>query len=386
MIVIIPSCRTIALNYLTPLIDRGARFIIVDDSHGSIKIDHPQFEVYNWQDRRKLLGPNEAAIPRGNGGCRNLGFYIAWKEADDDEIIIALDDDCVVESAEYIEQVESILTNSAKPSASGLGRHFNIFDLFENSELQTLFPRGFPYSRRLGYSPRTFENTVCGEVLFNVGLWRGEPDINAIDRVTQQRTRFPDARLNCKSVIVPTGMLISACAGNIQFRRAVIPAIYQLLMPVEIMPEWEINRYGDIWGGFIFKTLMDLREEFMSIGEPMVHHLRVGAVTENARKEHLGHLVNEEFLNLLDEVRNTIERANYLDMMTQLQQEFRRLASSTTPILRFYLTTLDKSLEAWISTLRSEQRGLCGSRPIDRRKSEHLKSMQSSVENPGDAE
>ncbi len=356
MIVIIPSCRTVTLSYLTPLIDRGARFIIVDDTQGSIEINHPQFEVYNWQDRTRLLGANEIAIPRGNGACRNLGLYIAWKEADDDEIIIALDDDCVVESAEFIEQVQSILTNTKKPSASGLGRHFNIFDLFENSELQSLFPRGFPYSRRLGYIPWTFESTVSGEVLFNVGLWRGEPDINAIDRVTRQRTRFPDARLNCKSVIVPPGVLISACAGNIQFRRAVIPAIYQFPMPVEIMPEWEINRYGDIWGGFILKTLMDLREEFMSIGEPMVHHLRVGAVTENTRKEHLGHLVNEEFLNLLDEVRNTIERANYLDMMTQLQQEFRRLAPSTTPILRFYLTKFAKSLEAWISALRSATR------------------------------
>ena len=356
MIVIIPTCRTITLNYLTPLIDEGARFIIVDDSYGSVKIDHPQFEVYNWQDRRRLLGPNEVAIPRGNGGCRNLGFYVAWKEADDDEIIIALDDDCVVESREFIEKVESILGYAEKPYALGFGQHFNIFDLFENSELQSLFPRGFPYSQRLGYNPRVFDESVSREVLFNVGLWTGEPDINAIDRIGRQCTTFPDVRLNCKSVIVPPGVLISACAGNIQFRRAIIPAIYQLTMPVEIMPQWDINRYGDIWGGFILKMLMDLRQEFMSVGEPMVHHLRLGAIAENARKEHLGHLVNEEFLGLLDEVCNNIDRTTYLEMMVQLQQEFRRLAPSATPILRLYLPKLDESMGAWISALRSERR------------------------------
>jgi Reversibly glycosylated polypeptide len=357
MIVIIPSSRTVTLSYLTPLIDSGARFIVVDDTHGSIKIDHPQFEVYTWQDRGRLLGPNEIAIPRGNGACRNLGFYIAWKEAEDDEIIIALDDDCVVESGEFIQGIESILTTAEKPVASGLGRHFNIFDLFENIELKILFPRGFPYSQRVGYNPWTFENTVSGNVLFNVGLWRGEPDINAIDRSTQKSLNCPDARLVCKSVIVPPGVLISACAGNIHFRRAVIPAIYQLPMPVEVMPGWGINRYGDIWGGFILKMLMDLREELMSVGKPMVYHLRVGSVEENTRKEHLGQLVNEEFLDLLDEIRNTIEPANYLDMMAQLQQEFRRSAPSSTPILRFYLAMLDQNLGAWISALRSEQRG-----------------------------
>jgi hypothetical protein len=353
MIVVIPSCRAISLNYLTPLIDGGARFIIVDDTPGSIKIDHAQFQVFNWQDRRRLLGLNEIAIPRGNGACRNLGFYIAWKEAQDDEIIIALDDDCRVDSGDFIEQVEWILKNTEKPVASGLGHHFNTFDLFENIELRKLFPRGFPYSRRVGYNRWRFDNTASRQVFFNVGLWRGEPDLNAIDRATRKRTSFPEACLNHNSVIVPAGVLISACSGNIQFRREVIPAAYQLPMHIEIMQDWEINRYGDIWGGFILKTLMDIREEFMSVGGPMVHHLRIGSLEENVRKEHLGHLVNEEFIDLLDGIREGIERADYLDMMTQLQEALRKAAPSTTPIMKSYMTTLLPSLGAWISALRS---------------------------------
>jgi len=40
----------------------------------------------------------------------------------------------------------------------------------------------------------------------------------------------------------------------------------------------------------------------MSIGGPIVHHLRSGPTDINAQKEHLANLVNEEFLHILDEI------------------------------------------------------------------------------------
>src|SRR6185436_8367950 len=109
MIVVIPCSRSIRLDYLTPLIEAGARFIVVDDSEGSIKIDHPQFEVYTWSDQRRMLGHLEKAIPRRNGACRDFGFYVAWATSSDDEIIVALDDDCSVEHTDFAERVEVIL-------------------------------------------------------------------------------------------------------------------------------------------------------------------------------------------------------------------------------------------------------------------------------------
>ena len=47
MLVVIPSNREIKLEYFTPLIDSGARFIIVDDSEGSIHINHPNFKTFS---------------------------------------------------------------------------------------------------------------------------------------------------------------------------------------------------------------------------------------------------------------------------------------------------------------------------------------------------
>ena len=53
MIVIIPSNRDIKLSYLQPLIEYGAKFIIVYDSNDSISIKHPSFQVFNWKNRKK---------------------------------------------------------------------------------------------------------------------------------------------------------------------------------------------------------------------------------------------------------------------------------------------------------------------------------------------
>jgi hypothetical protein len=105
MLIVIPTSRSISLEYLQPLIDYGARFIIVDDSEGSVTIDHPQVSTCTWKDQNRMLGGDVRAIPRRNGACRDFGFYIAWRESDAGEIVIALDDDCKIEDRNFCQRV-----------------------------------------------------------------------------------------------------------------------------------------------------------------------------------------------------------------------------------------------------------------------------------------
>ncbi len=69
MIVVIPTAREICLDFLDHLIAYGAEFLIIDDTPGSIRINHPQFHVYNWNDRKNIMGEFMEAIPKGNGAC-----------------------------------------------------------------------------------------------------------------------------------------------------------------------------------------------------------------------------------------------------------------------------------------------------------------------------
>ncbi len=350
MIVIIPSNREINLSYLAPLIETGARFIIVDDSPGAIRIDRPGFKVFNWGDRKKILGPLDDYFPRRNGACRNFGFLMAWKEAEDEEIIIAIDDDCKIESSDFAQDVANALDKRNRPVFRGAGMHFNILDLYKSVQ-SPLFPRGFPYSGRLHYLPWAPDGTVDVQAEFNLGLWTDAFDINAIDKIQASKWRYPDAELQFESVIVPKGALVSVCSMNMQFRRRIIPAVYQFPMHIEVMPGWVIDRYGDIWGGFVLKMLMDRKGEAMAAGGPMVAHLKAGDQQRNSWQEHICHLVNDEFIDLIHASVEEIAPDSYFVMMSCLAEELASRAENCSPMLKGYVRYAAGSIKAWVKAL-----------------------------------
>jgi len=351
MIVIIPSNRNINLDYFTPLIEQGVRFVVVDDSEGSINVDHPQFEVYNWADRRKMLGSLDIGYPKRNGASRDFGFYVAWKSSDPGEIIVALDDDCQVYHSDFYERVNKTLSSHPRVVATCEGIHLNILDLYAGTPAH-LFPRGFPYSSRVDYTGMQIKSAESRNVTFCVGLWKGIFDVNGIDKIKGPAYTHPDAQLKEPSVIVEHGKLVSVCSMNMQFRRELIPAAYQLPMHVEVMPNWVVDRYGDIWGGFILKTLMDLKGEAMALGEPMINHLKEGDFTRNIWQEHICHLVNDEFVDLLLTVKQTV-RSNddYLEMMKEINEGFKENIDKASPIFKPYLKHLCTAMDAWNTSL-----------------------------------
>lgn len=350
MIVVIPSNRNINLDYLAPLIEYGARFVIVDDSAGSIRVNHPQFEVYNWEDRKKMLGGLDVGYPKRNGASRDFGFYIAWKNSDPGEIVVALDDDCEVYHQDFPERVNRVLSQHPRPVADCEGTHLNILELYDGTP-EHLFPRGFPYSARVNYTGMQIKDTESRNITFCLGLWKGFFDVNAIDKIQGPAYYHPDAKLQEPCVIVEREKLVSVCSMNMQFRRELIPAIYQLPMHVEVMPNWVVDRYGDIWGGFILKTLMDLRNEALVFGEPMINHLKEGNYTKNIWQEHLCHMLNDEFLDLLLQVKETIHSGDYLEMMKELNEGFKEHLEKASPIFKPYLKHLCGAMEAWNTSL-----------------------------------
>lgn len=350
MIVIVPSNRNLNIGYLEPLIEHGARFIIVDDSEGSIKIDHPAFEVYTWKDRRRMLGALDDGFPKRNGACRDFGFYLAWQQGETDEIIIALDDDCEIDSPNFGLQVEAALSPTNRPLWQGSGRHANILELYKNVP-QDLYPRGFPYSSRFEHIPWEASGTTSERPLFNLGLWSDAFDVNAVDKIVGPKWRHPDVKLHHHSMAIPPGVLISVCSMNMQFRKSVLPAVFQLPMHVEVMPNWVIDRYGDIWGGFILKLLMDRRGDLMTVGEPMIAHRKAGDLKKNIWQEHIAHMINDEFIELIFAAAEEVVPGDYIEMMANLRDGLERRKQTRTPILAAYLEHLLISMECWLTAL-----------------------------------
>lgn len=350
MIVVIPTNRKIELEYLSPLIDAGARFIVIDDSEGSIRIDHPSFKVYNWNHRKSILGKMDQYFPRKNGACKDFGFYLAWHNSDPSEIIISLDDDCRVYHPDFPAQVEKILSNEARPVLTTQGKHVNVLDLYSQKDAH-LYPRGYPYGERLNDSGPEFLRNESRPVTFSLGLWRGVFDVNAVDKLNGTAYDYPEATLHHPSVIIEKGKLISVCAMNMHFRRECIPAIYQFPMHYQVMPHWVIDRIGDIWGGFFLKILMDLKGEALAAGEPMIYHLKEGNLHRNIWQEQISNMVNDEMIQLLLRSSESIRPSGYLDMISQLVDNLDHLRPEASPLMHNYLGHLCICLRTWVDAL-----------------------------------
>jgi hypothetical protein len=298
-----------------------------------------------------MLGALRNAIPRGNGASRNFGFWIAWKESDDEEIVIALDDDCRLYHWDFATKAEEALSTRPRKSARGSGRHFNVLDCYDEVQPH-LYPRGFPYSARVTYDPWAIGPEESANVVFNLGLWCGVFDINGIDKLHGPRYTYEQAYLKESSLLVPSGAYISACSMNMHFRRELIPAMYQMLMPVKVMPHWTVDRYGDIWGGFVMKMLVDRAGDRVAIGEPMIEHVKEGDFTRNIRQEHIAHLINDEFIGYIDSAREQIEVTDYLSMMEQLHEHLLKGYQCASSLMARFLDAQLPALRSWIAALK----------------------------------
>jgi hypothetical protein len=237
--------------------------------------------------------------------------------------------------------------------ARSAGTHLNIFDLYDDAP-DDLFPRGFPYSARIGYCRAEIGPPCDCNVGFCLGLWRNVFDVNAVDKINGPAHVHPEIGLRHGSVAIAPGNLISVCSMNMQFRRETLPAVIQLPMNVEVMSGWVIDRYGDIWGGFIQKSLMDLRGDALAVGEPMIRHAREGDYLRNIWQEHIPHLLNDEFLGLLAEAMEGVRPGDYLEMVGSLADQFERVSGRGTALFRPYARHLLRTLRAWRQALSRE--------------------------------
>jgi hypothetical protein len=101
---------------------------------------------------------------------------------------------------------------------------------------------------------------------------------------------------------------------------------------------------------------MDAAGDTMSVGSPMINHVKEDTYLRNIWQENLAHTVNDDFLRVLAEAREELTVGSYLDMMEQICAYFMRRKETCSPILRAYFTHLGPCLSAWNSALRPWER------------------------------
>jgi hypothetical protein len=131
--------------------------------------------------------------------------------------------------------------------------------------------------------------------VLNMGLWDGDIDYNAVDKVPYCFDRTPildalpegyDGTTNLRS----RGCFLPICAMNVAVKREAAPLLYQIPWDTNRTdPTLVFKRMDDIWAGVIFCSVARLLDWPISFGAPLVHHQKVDLdLLRHAHYENLG--------------------------------------------------------------------------------------------------
>lgn len=246
--------------------ENDINLLIMHDSHNSEETDVLDRQikhgsVFDHNDVKEDLKGNAWIIPQQSSACKSYAILKAWQMGADR--IFCLDDDCLPNGSRWVRQ-----------------HRINLKSHEQNQVYMTIDyvrPRGVPY---LPKEP----------VMLSHGLWDNVPDVDAVT----QLHGYPSVA-GKRNGAVPKGALFPFCGMNWACNRDAAPLMYFGLHG----KDWPVDRFDDIWCGFIAKKIMDHLGWAVWSGEPSVEHSRASDPMANLEKEAKGLKMNCEIYEML---------------------------------------------------------------------------------------
>lgn len=286
-----------------------------------------------------------AIIPWNSDNRRNIGFLRALEE--DCEILVSIDDDNYpIESSDFYAghtETGSRVTREMFTSDNGW---FNLCGELVLEPAVDVVPRGFP-NRMRGLRARSLgrrEITLAA----HAGLWLGDPDVDAATRLA-----FPIRAVGTRgrNIALEPGVWSPINTQNTSIARRAIPAYYYVRM-LEPLPGAKLDRYGDIWSGYILTRVAQQMGEAIGIGDPSVDHQRnVHDLLLDLRAEFWGMVLTPELIESLRQ--GDIEGHTYPDATRSLAGLLDRSAADIETRARVegvanYIRSIGSHLRLWV--------------------------------------
>ncbi|PSP97214.1 alpha-1 4-glucan-protein synthase [Halobacteriales archaeon QS_5_70_17] len=209
-------------------------------------------------------------VPAASHAQTSFGLLYMWADPRF-EYGVFIDDDTLPHDTDFFGGHYRNLAHDGEVTAvESDERWVNV--LYQNHDDHGLYPRGYPYSAMHEETEKRVERV--GDVVASQGLWTNVPDLDAVrilmdgDLRGQARTRT-DREDYGEDFVAARGQYLTVCSMNLAFRRAVIPAFYQL--PMDDNP-WDVGRFDDIWSGVFLKRACDLVGAQIYNGTPLCEH------------------------------------------------------------------------------------------------------------------
>lgn len=308
-ILVIPSIRVTQLTeFFAAWGEQGGWddvVVVEDNAEKTFSVGRARHH-FSHKEIAEELGDDAWIISKKDSAIRSFGFIKAYELGADR--ILTLDDDVRPHKGGYVSTLAAAYEESLNHQVwveSVPGRR----------------TRGLPYINR-GLVP----GVVAG-----FGLWSNVCDDDALCALVNRPGYFePPAGAR----LVPRGQLTPMCGMSLYFKREAAPLFYFPLMG-EGQP---YRRMDDIWAGITAKHVADHLGWSLSVGGPVVEHVRASDVFKNLVAEAPGIAANEKYWEIVRSV--TLTKTTPVECVRELGRGL--LVSSDD-----YVSRWGKALEIW---------------------------------------
>jgi hypothetical protein len=240
-----------------------------------------------------------SVIPERCHAETSFGFLAALEQGAD--AIIEIDDDVYpCANGSFVRQhLENLSGTSQSSIVMSKCRWYNTLESLQIDATPRIWPRGHPYSTKFRCSEFVRTNGG-GPAVLNVGLWAGDPDLDALTLVQlgglDGKGPVQSRCLRHNRTVVGTGTYFAVCSMNTAFKAEIVPSFYQLYMKA-----YGIDRFDDIWSGIFLKKIADHLGDGVSLGGPLgLHNKRPRDVFRDLQAELEGMVINETLWQVVD--------------------------------------------------------------------------------------
>ncbi len=241
---------------------------------------------------------------------RNIAILKAYEQGS--EIIILMDDDNFISHKNYL-KYHSFLGkfNDLEVIKSNSG-WFNICTFLKDKYGRKFYPRGFPWKQRINEEVVFIKNIKKIKTVVNAGLWLGDPDIDAVTRLSLPIDVI--GYNNRNNFALELGTFSPFNSQNTAIHRDIVPAYF--LCP-------NIARYDDIWASYVVGRIAQQLGHYISYGFPLVKHERnVHDLWIDAKNEIMGTKLTDLFCEWLRKI--TLKKTTYLEVVEELIIELKK--------------------------------------------------------------
>lgn len=250
---------------------------------------HPDYQEKEYKELSDILGWR--TIQR-----RNIGFVEAYRRGYD--IIATVDDDNIP----YDDWGENVLIGQTVEVDLYEPNSF-VFDPLSVTNTPELWHRGYPIEEVPTRHEVVYKGKTKRKVLIQADLWDGDPDIDAMARLSMRPcVKYDVTEPYCSNRISPFN------SQNTFLAREVIP--YYSVLPF-------VGRMDDIWGGYIVQAI---------IGNNLIYNK--ASVYQDRNEQDLVTNLENEIVGYRD-TKNLIENLPYyMDHLPEKTREFIKIYRS----------------------------------------------------------